>query len=422
MTIDATAAARSTATAGGETVPAFNRATLFALLVAGLVSALAFIVLSTFVPPFDAPHAGGGDALSRAGTGFSAIVDLAAASGTPARVSRDARVGDAGLLVLTPEASTDAAAVDWLVRARRGAPVLIVLPKWATSPDPTHPQWIETHDRVAVPAAPLASGLLAPTPRLTIAARAAIRGERLTAPGVAGVTFVAPPLIQTIAGVSGPGGNGVDGVVTAADGAIILGWQSKRDIFILADPDLLDNAGMANLANARAAVALLRDLGGARPGGIVFDVTLNGLGQGRDLFRLMLEPPFLGLTLALVAVAALATWQAAVRFGTPSAAGRAIAFGSAALIDNITALIATAKREGAIAPRYAALVGATVAARRHAPAGLTDRDRAAWLDRVGGTPRFGVLAHDAALVETPAAALASARALYRWQMEALHDR
>ncbi len=396
----------------------FNRAALLALLAAGIVSAVAFAVLTAYAPSLDAAHAGGGHALSRAGTGFSAIVTLAAASGTPTRLSRDDRPGDAGLLVLTPEADTDPARIDRLVRARDGAPVLIILPKWATTPMVSHPVWIESRGRVDAPAAPLAKV----APGMAITARAATPGERLTAPGIAGVEVPAPPLVQTIAGPAGPTGNGIDAVVTAADGSTILGWQSQRDVFILADPDLLDNAAMGDLATARAGVALLRNLGAAKDGGLVFDVTLNGFGGGRDLLRLMLEPPFLGLTLALVAVAGLAVWQAAVRFGTPAAPGRAIAFGSTALIDNITALVATARREAAIAPRYAARIAARVAALRHAPPGLSDRDLAAWLDRTGGAPRFSVLAHDATLVDSPAAALASARALHRWQMEALHDR
>ncbi|QYE34579.1 hypothetical protein KZX46_17720 [Polymorphobacter sp. PAMC 29334] len=399
--------------ASGKAAP-FNRVVLFVLLSVGVVSAVAFAFLTAYAPALDAAHNRGGHALSRAGTGFSAIVDLATASGTPTRLSHDDRPGDAGLLVLTPEAGTSPAQVDRLVRARDGEPTLIIVPKWETSPIPIRPTWIETHGLVAAPDAPLSTV----APGVGVTTRAARRGERLTAPGIAGVdTFPAPAVLQRLEPAAG-----LDAIVTAADGSVVLGWQTKHNIFILADPDLLDNAGMRDLAGARIAIALLRDLGAAKDGGLVFDVTLNGFGGGRDLLRLMLEPPFLGLTLALVAVAGLAVWQAAIRFGTPVVPGRAIAFGSAALIDNIAAVIATARREGAIAPRYAALAGATVAAHRHAPTGLTDRERAAWLDRVGTAPRFSVLAHDATLVETPAAALASARALHRWQMEAVHDR
>jgi hypothetical protein len=405
----------------GVTTPVaapFNRVALLALLAAGLVSALSFALLTAYAPSLEAAHGSGGHALSRAGTGFSALVTFADSSGIPTRLSHDERPGDAGLLVLTPEAGTSPAQVDRLIRGRAGAPTLIILPKWVTTPIATHPLWIETHGRIETPAAPLANA----APGIVVTARPALRGVRLDTPGIANVAFAAPPLVQMIAGASGPSGNGVDPLITGPDGGIVLGWQSKHEVFILADPDLLDNGAMADLAVARAGIALLRNLGAEKDGGLVFDVTLNGFGGGRDLLRLMLAPPFLGLTLALVAVAALAAWAAAVRFGTPATPERAIAFGSAALIDNIAMLIATARREAAIAPRYAALVGQRVAARRHAPAGLGDGDLTAWLDGVGGSPRFSVLAHDSTLVESPSAALASARALHRWQQEALHDR
>ena len=401
------------ATAPVAAAAPFNRVALIVLFVAGLVSAVAFAVLTAYAPALDAAHSRGGHALSRAGTGFSAIVELAAASGIPTRVSRDDRPGRAGLLVLTPEADADPAAVARLVKRRDGAPTLIVLPKWATTPVATHPAWIETRGPVGKPAGPLATI----APGVGVTTRATAGGERLTSPNIEGIDLSTPTTLQRLAASAG-----LDPIVTAADGSVILGWQSKHELFILADPDLLDNAAMHDLATARTGIALLRNLGAAKDGGLVFDATLNGFGGGRDLVRLMLEPPFFGLTLALVAVAGLAVWQATIRFGTPAAPGRAIGFGSAALIDNITALVATARREGAIAPRYAAVVGVTVAARCHAPPELDDHDRAVWLDRLGGNPVFSALAHDATLVGSPDAALASARALHRWQMETLHDR
>ena len=399
-------------TADDAAATGFNRTGLTILIVVGIASAALFAFLTAYAPTLDPGQRSGAHAMSSGGTGFSALVTLTRASGTPVRLSRDAGpVGTAGLLVLTPPADADAAELARLVRARGGRPTLVILPKWATTPLPLHPGWIEQHGTVAVPQLPLK--VLAP--EITVVTRAAKPGERFTAAAIRGAIFPAPAIVQSLQGV------GLDAVIVAADGNPVLAWQSKHDVFVLADPDVLDNAAMHDLGTARAAVALLRDLGGARDGGIVFDVTLNGIGGSRDLLRLALEPPFLGLTLALLATAALAVWQASIRFGTPIAAPRGIAPGKRALVDNITALIATARREGAMAPRYATLVGTAVAAQRHAPAGLTPDALGDWLDR-DGSARFGVLAHEASLVETPAAALASARALYLWQQDSLHDR
>ena len=52
--------------------------------------------------------------------------------------------------------------------------------------------------------------------------------------------------------------------------------QSKThsNVLVLADPDLLNNQGLAKLDNARAGMAILNTLRGE--GGVTFDVTLNG--------------------------------------------------------------------------------------------------------------------------------------------------
>ena len=51
-------------------------------------------------------------------------------------------------------------------------------------------------------------------------------------------------------------------------------------VWVLADPDLLNNHGLARRENARAAMAILQGAHGGE-GTIVFDVTLNGLERGR---------------------------------------------------------------------------------------------------------------------------------------------
>ncbi len=391
---------------------AFSQRGLAILISVGLASGIAFALLSAFGPPLALAQRGGTHALSNAGTGFAALVALAEADGLSVRVSRNTRPGNAGLLVLTPEDGSDPAEVARLVAARGDGPTLIILPKWLATAQPLHPGWIEHHGRLSDPTAPLAR--LAPG--LTATAHLAGPSEHADAIGLPGADFAVPRLVQTLKPAAG-----LDAMLTTRDG-VLLAWQSKHDLLILVDPDLVDNAGLRSLPAARSAVGLLRSLGGAKPGGVVFDVTLNGIGGGRDLLRVAFEPPFLGLTLALLGVAALAVWQAAVRFGTPALPPPAILPGKRALIDNIAALVATAGREGAMAPRYTALVAATVAQRRHAPPGLSGPALGAWLDAAGGPIRFSVLAHDASLATTAAAALASARAAYLWHQDLLHDR
>ena len=80
----------------------------------------------------------------------------------------------------------------------------------------------------------------------------------------------------------------------------------------------------------------------------MFDVTLNGLGSSKSPLKLMFDPPFLAVTLAIVAALLLAG-PAGDRPLRRAAAGRerAIAFGKAALVDNSAALVRKARPRGA---------------------------------------------------------------------------
>lgn len=52
-------------------------------------------------------------------------------------------------------------------------------------------------------------------------------------------------------------------------------------------------------------------------GAVMFDLTLHGVGQKYDLAKLLLEPPFLALTLSVLAAAVLAFLHGLGRFGPP---------------------------------------------------------------------------------------------------------
>ena len=380
-----------------------------AVLLAGI-----FTVLSAYGSELKSGHDGGGHALSTAATGFSGIVALAPAAGLKTRISRADDPGTAGLLVLTPPLGTDPAKLAALIKRRDEAPTLLVLPKWLTSPLPGHGGWVQTVGTIPPIAAVAALHEVAPEVGVALAVPAA---PRLAGTGDAeGVAFD-PPREQRVVS-----GKDLVPVITGPDGQMAAGWLPKHNLYILADPDLIDNHGIRTPQQARAALALLAKLGGDAPGGLVFDVTLNGYAREQNLLRTALEPPFLAMTLALLIAAGLALWQGTVRFGTATPAPRAIAFGKRALVDNAAALIRMARREPALAERYSAQVRDSAALTLGAPPGLAGRELGDWLDRRGTGARHADLAYEAALATDRASALKAARALYQWQQDVTHDR
>ena len=398
---------------------AFTGRVVAALIAAGVVLAAAFALLTAYAPELRGGRDGGAHALSVAGTGYSGIVALAQATGMAARTARDPDGGlGAGLLVLTPGVGADPKQLAELVEtrvARRGAaPVLVVLPKWQTARLEQRPAWVQRDGMVSpsASAAPLARLLRVRVlgnddrnPSLVIGQ---VDGDQLALPAPASLRSVDAAALQT--------------VLANRNGDTVLAWLPARDLYILADPDVLANHRLRDPAVARAALELLRRLGGDRPGGIVFDLTLNGFAAPRSLLRLAFEPPFLTFTLALLAVAALAGAHAAVRFGTPHATPRAIPFGKRALVENAAELIRGARREPALAVRYATLMRDAAAAETRAPPGLDASAVARWLDQRRDGDAFATLAERAGAAPRRDAALAAAQALYRWKQEVTHDR
>ena len=406
----------------------FSPRTVFILLLVGVTAFVGMGVLTAYAPQLKARTDGGANALSRSAVGYAGLARLLQAEGAPVLISRD-RTPPAsaaqGLLVLTPPPGTSVKAINALV-GRREHPVLVVSPKWLIAADADHPGW-------ARPILP--TPLTAPDEQLqtrgvkSFGVRSAAAPVRLH--GV-GDTFASLGELQT---------GTVDRLRTlqAPGAAVIVADEAGRAVlvrfgagtYVLSDPDLLDNRGMASLATARAALAIVDALrGGSGP--VVFDVTLDGLGRTRSLLGLALSPPFLGASLCGLATALLMGLHASARFGPARAQARALALGKAALLDNTAALIRLARREPKMGRRYAALVRRALARRVLAAgsadlaplgdAGVARLDSALDTLTRPGEPPFSQLAREAGEARDTTALMRAARGLHQRQTEILGER
>lgn len=387
----------------------FRPATIMLVVAIGIIAFAAMLVLGAYAPDLRSGRNGGTHALSNAATGFSGIVQLARATGRNPRIQRNALFLDTeDLVVLTPDSGMTE--MGELLARRSTKPTLVVLPKWNTVPDRSRTGWVRAQglrpawdpERTLAPANPLK------------VQRHRSGGTRLaTVPGhaPAALRFVAPGPLQT---ASGPG---LKPIVTDSAGRVVLAQFEDKPLYLLADPDLLSNRGMSDRGQAGAALAMLDFLNATGAKSIVFDVTLNGLGQTRSPLRLMFDPPFLAATLAIAAALLLAGLQAISRFGPPRRPERAIAFGKAALIDNSAALVRQARREAGLGARYAEMIRDKAVAVFAVPARLRDGAVTDYLDKLDGRPGFSALASAAAEARSREELLAAAQALHRWQKQ-----
>jgi len=214
-------------------------------------------------------------------------------------------------------------------------------------------------------------------------------------------------------------------VLTDAAGNAVIARAGSTRIYVLADPDLLNTQGLANLDTFGSAAAIVRALR-AGDGPVIFDVTLNGYRLERNPLRLMFDPPFLAVTICFAAALALAGLQTAFRFGPVSRAPRAFALGKEALTDNSAQLIRLAGREARMAAPYAALTGVAAARAVGAPRELTGEALTSFLDRMAaqrGLPdSLAALTQEAGRAQNRAGLTALAGRLYRWRLEMTRER
>jgi hypothetical protein len=425
----------------------FQAGAIALMLVLGIVGFIGLVVLGAYAPDMRSGHNGGGHALSNSAVGYSGIVELARATGRNPRIVRNEHeFGTENLLVVTPESPF--IDVGPVTAARSVKPTLFVLPKWETRANPKHAGWV---DWVGLQPVEMPIGVLAPNVHFTMKQYRTGGGLLVTNPGLPrAIQLHAPRPMQVITGLAKPRKRDdkksakvakpqlrenpfededdaassqpprehkLKPLITDGKGGIVLAQVDDGAFFVLSDPDLINNRGIADVRQAASMLALLDWMNSNPPDGIAFDVSLNGFGHSKSPLKLLFEPPFLPLTICVAVALLLAGVQAFGRFGPPRARERAIAFGKAALVDNSAALVRKAGRERIMGKRYAALIRERAASTFSIFAHRRDDELDIYLDRLKGERRFTDLAAAAEEAQDRATMLAAAQALYAWQKE-----
>ncbi|MEM8696773.1 MAG: hypothetical protein AAGE05_12195 [Pseudomonadota bacterium] len=396
-----------------DTASPFSTRTVILLIVAGIVGFAAFLILSAYAPELSSGRDGRAHGLSTSAVGFRGIHDLLETTGADVDFIRDENITENnGLTILTLEPTSNVDRVRQLIDDRWG-PLLIVLPKWATFPvdgERDRVQWVGSGAGTSV------AYMLSDIARITVSGSETAAGTRLQSGMLNEVTFAAPDNLQTIAG------DDLTPLMETGKDEFVLANVYNTQIYILSDPDLLNNQVLADPDRARAALLLLEELNIDR-GPYRFELVANGFGGSRNLLTLAFDPPFLALTLCLFAAALLAGLQALYRFGPALRPPRAIAFGKRALVDNSAELLRLARREHLSSQRYVAMTRDAALAAIGNPRQLDGEALDRWLDGLGPKtmPTFTSLALAADRAQNRQEIRDAARALYDWRKAVTHE-
>lgn len=386
--------------------------------VGSLVLGIALAVFGTKVSRAPISDA---NAYSRSAVGHQAFVELLRRLKVPVVISQHDSAKKAGkgavLILAEPRPSRED-----IARARRqveeASTVIVVLPKWGSSPDKTRPEWIGNAG--ILPAASVravAQEILAVDVEIVrgVSLGPVTRNKLGPAPSLR-----YPQLMRS---------EGIDPIVRTESG-ILLGsvetWAGK-EVWVLSDPDVLSTHGIGQGSNAHFAVTMVEHLRSGT-GAVVFDETVHGFSKKPSVWRALVEFPLVIASLQVLCATLLLLWAAVGRFGTPQPPRPAIEPGKRFLINNTAALLQFGGHTAHTLQRYYNSTVRDVARSLHAP-DVDDSALEAWLERVGQARGVRTSLADlrreisavteSRRVNTRSIVLAANR-LYHWKQEMLH--
>ncbi|MGN6366177.1 hypothetical protein [Asticcacaulis taihuensis] len=187
-------------------------------------------------------------------------------------------------------------------------------------------------------------------------------------PTAEGSAFAVPVSVGAITGLQSITGPNLKPLLIGPNGEAVLSRvivtrgraQPKAPIYLLSDPDLLNNQTLADPQKVVAALNLIDTISppAEKPGRVVFNLTFNGISTDHDLLHALSRPPFIAVPLCLLIAGLGLMWAAFSRFGPAREApvepplGRGVKI----LADNAARLMAITLKEVRLGPAYADLV------------------------------------------------------------------
>jgi hypothetical protein len=357
-----------------------NRPALFSpkVMLGWIAAVAAAFALSIYLLAFGGGNSQrktiGPSAYSRSAIGYAGLAELIGRAGIKVVKVRNGGIDTSAagklLVVGDPRAASEEQGRYAFGNADR---VLVIMPKWYGYPSSSHSGWISDADR-------LPAGLGDQVIRKAGATGRTARVER-PENWTTNMLGLAPELSSQVQVIEDTNLR----PVLAAGGRVVVGERVDRNqrIWIVSDPDMLANHGLFSGRNAEFAIRLINALRPAR-GEVMFNELVAGDGAPSvNALTLMLQFPFVIVTIQLLAASAFLLWAAMPRFGLPLPAPDMLAAGKQRLIQNAAILLSHSRHPEIIIVSYVRSSIRGVARELRAPPGLEWRRMIDWLTRVG---------------------------------------
>ncbi len=403
----------------GPSGDAFSLRAVVLLIAAGLMAFTAAALVAIYSDP-QTEGSYGTNAYSYSAIGHRAWTAILQDLEVPVLLSRNDSAAKAydgdGLLVLAqPSSSADALeSLELMFDTDR---VLLVLPRWSGYPGYENRTWIKVLHELELEDVEKVLHVVDEDASI-------VRSEET-------------PAWRRIAWDSAPSLNGAQLIksdeitpIVHSDAGVLLGEYKigGTTVWVLSDPDIINNSGIDEGDNAVFAVAMVDALlsGG---GAAVFDETVHGFTLSPDLWKALLSFPLNLAVLQSLFAAAILVWAAVGRFGAPLPPRPRLKAGKQVLIANTASLFEYAGNLADILRRYHETCLRDLGRQMHIPRDIRGAALTHWLDQVGGargTSESYSTVYDAVAtaingpsIAVPALLRAALR-LHRWKQEMIH--
>jgi hypothetical protein len=278
---------------------------------------------------------------SESAIGQKAFVTFLESMDVPTGFSFGELLSFVGVDQLTMLIEPDPAAISFqdLPRRMDAKTVLLVLPKWIETANKEKPRWIA---------------------RAGLMERAAVREMAGSVVGGVDIVRFAAPLVfnrnayrnaPTLSRPQLMRSSRLKAIIAAPEGILFGSVKRGRStIYVLSDPDLLNNHGLDNGNNGALVLGIVNRLRGE--GGVAIDYGVYRDIAAKSMWRRLVEPPLVGISVVLFCSVAILLWHASTRFGQRRKLPPPLERGKLALIANSAALFQTREHSYDLLSRY----------------------------------------------------------------------
>ena len=351
----------------------FTRTIALALIGIGSAAFFGAIIIYVFADLFNPDAQVGANSYSRSAIGHSAAVELLEEIGIEVAVSRRSPdiEEDAQNVLIFAEPAMSLFNEDFVANLPTAPVIFLVLPKRSGIRSPIRPNWID-RQFVLPESAPLSVlNLFLEKPTLIRPEEDQVWQDR-TFPGLV-PELEDPQLFTSDHAIP----------LIESDGGILLGRTMRPEgiVYILSDPDLIANHGLADGDNAAIFVHLMALLDASGP--ISWDETRHGFELTDNVWRSAFEMPLLPVTIATGFAVVILLLVTTYRFGSPLPAPEAQARGKPALVAALADLLSLQRHHNELMRRYLTYGLRDMARRMNAPARMSELQAIHWIVDIG---------------------------------------